>query len=100
MEEAENALLQCEHDKVNEEAKLQYLATQYENIKDWAKVFDDASTDEKKMILSRIIERIDVDRNYHLTIHFFVTTEDFEMRDRKQNATVVESQNCMSAKIG
>ena len=100
MEDAENALIQCQHEKYNEEAKLEYLATQYENIKDWAKVFDDASTDEKKMILSRIIERIEVDRDYHLTIHFFVTTEDFETRDRKQNATVVESQNCMQAKVG
>lgn len=100
MEEAENALLQCEHDKVNEEAKLQYLATQYRNIRDWAEVFDQASTDEKKMILSRIIERIEVDRNYHLTIHFFVTTEDFELSERRQNATVVESQNCMPTKVG
>ena len=77
LEACEAALLECQKEKENEEARLQYLSNQYQHIRDWAEVFDDASIEEKKMIISRIIERIDVDRNYHLTIHFFVTMESF-----------------------
>ena len=34
--------------------------------------------DIKKMILARMIERITVDRDYNVEIHFFVTVEDFD----------------------
>ena len=87
-------------EKENEEARLQYLSNQYQHIRDWAEVFDDASIEEKKMIISRIIERIDVDRNYHLTIHFFVTTEDFESSPDPTNATILESKNCLQFRVG
>ena len=46
------------------------------------------------------IERIDVDRNYHLTIHFFVTTEDFEMKSTAANATIRESDCCIQTRVG
>ena len=57
--------------------RLQYLSEQYSHISDWASEFDHASTDEKKMILARIIEKIEVDRDYHITITFFVSLDDF-----------------------
>lgn len=43
---------------------------------------------------------IDVDRNYHLTIHFFVTTEDFESSPDPTNATILESKNCLQFRVG
>lgn len=100
MEACETALRECRKESENEEARLQYLSMQYQHIRDWAEVFDDASIDEKKMIISRIIERIDVDRNYHLTIHFFVTTEDFELNPDPTNATILESKNCLQIRVG
>ena len=30
------------------------------------------------MILAKLIERIEVDRDYHLTIRFFISLQDFE----------------------
>ena len=83
IEACEATITEITHEKENEESRLRYLSTQYHNIRDWAEVFDTASTEEKKMILSRIIRRIEVDRNYHLTIQFFVTLEDFESSTHK-----------------
>ncbi len=40
-------------------------------------MFDEATTDAKKMILARLIEKITITRGYHITIQFFVTPEDF-----------------------
>ena len=74
---AESKLIACQQEKETEEARLQYLIEQYRSITDWAKEFDHADNDTRKMILARLIERIEVDRNYHLTIKFFVTIEEF-----------------------
>ena len=40
---AEEAIAECRREKEREEARLQYLSSQYQNIRDWAEVFDDAS---------------------------------------------------------
>ena len=96
----EDALVECRRERENEEAKLDYLSSQYKNISDWAEVFDDASIEEKKMILAKIIERIEVDRHYHLTIHFFVTLSDFETMSQVEGVTVVEADDCRATKVG
>ena len=96
----EDALVECRRERENEEAKLDYLSSQYKNISDWAEVFDDASIEEKKMILAKIIERIEVDRHYHLTVHFFVTLSDFETMSQVEGVTVVEADDCRATKVG
>jgi len=41
------------------------------------RTFNAANNDTEKMILARIIEKITVDRNYHITMTFFITENDF-----------------------
>lgn len=74
MNKAEAELQSAEKDR----AELKELVRQYESIHDWAEVFDAAEVDEKKMILSRIIGKITVNRNYDITIYFFLTLDDFK----------------------
>ena len=75
------------------EQKLQQLILQYRSISDWAEVFDTANNDEKKMILSRIIEKITVDKEYHLEIHFLITLDSFRREvEQLENATVSEDK--------
>ena len=97
---AEETLAECQRDREREEARLQYMSTQYQNIRDWAEVFDTANLDEKRMILSRIIERIDVDRNYHLTIRFFVTMEDFQAAVQSDQVTIREAETVIQMNVG
>ena len=100
--EAEQAMLECQAAKENEEERIRYLAEQYRNISDWASEFDNASNDEKKMILARIIERITVDRNYQLTITFFVSQEEFErkMGESDSNIKIVQASRSIRALAG
>lgn len=77
--EAEKKLVAYQEEKNMEDVRLQYLSEQYSNISDWAKEFDQADNDTKKMILARLIERIEIDRQYHLTIKFFITMEEFAL---------------------
>ena len=53
-------------------------AASYKNIQDWAAKFEGVPLDIKKMILARMIERITVDRDYNIEIHFYVTVDDFD----------------------
>ena len=73
------------------EQKLQQLILQYRSISDWAEVFDAANNDEKKMILSRIIEKITVDKEYHIELHFLITLDSFRRDvERLEHAMVSE----------
>lgn len=90
--QAESIMESCEADKDAEEERIQYLSQQYRSITDWAEEFDAADNDNKKMILARIIEKITVDRNYHLNITFFVTEESFQEKVGIEQSTVMISE--------
>ena len=74
----EQEILDCQNEVEDEEIRIAASATSYKNIQDWAAKFEGAPLDIKKMILARMIEKITVDRDYNIEIHFFVTVEDFD----------------------
>lgn len=47
------------------------------------------------MILARIIEKITVDRDYHITITFFITREDFfhDASSQQSNVAITETEH-------
>lgn len=51
--------------------------SQYDSLLEWANAFDHASPSAKKVIVSRIIERVDVHRNYQLKIKFRLSIDQF-----------------------
>ncbi len=77
VEVAEAYVAEIQSAKDDSENHLQQLMEQYRSIQDWAEVFDEASNDEKKMILSRIIQKITVNSKYEINIYFFLTLEGF-----------------------
>ena len=48
---------------------------QYDELLEWANAYDKASISAKKMIVSNMIERVDVSRGYHLQIKFRISVE-------------------------
>ena len=62
----------------DEEIRIATSATNYKNIQNWAAKFEGAPLDIKKMILARLLEKITVDRDYNIELHFYVTVEDFD----------------------
>ena len=89
---AEKVIAECEANKDAEAEHLRLLSIQYQNISDWALEFEGASDDEKKMILARIIEKITVDRHYHINITFFITEEDFQKQVEESRPDVHVSE--------
>ena len=86
---AQKKIEQYQNDREKEAERINYLAEQYRQIVDWADEFGSANNDTKKMILARIIEKITVDRNYHITMTFFTTEDDF-LKKAKESAPEME----------
>ena len=47
---------------------LENLDTYYEQFKGWSESFDSATNEEKKMIICKLISRIEVGRGYNVNI--------------------------------
>ena len=95
MEEAESEYEKAREEASQEEDRIEFLEKQYHKISNWAEQFDDADGDSKKMILAHLIERIDIRRDYHITIKFFVSLEDFFGKEQdgeheEQNEDTIE----------
>lgn len=76
-QETEEALQQAIHDNAFEEEQVKKLEYHFRSVIDWAEQFDHVPVDTQKMILARLIERIDVRKGYQVAIKFFVSLEDF-----------------------
>ena len=92
-------LSELENEKEAEESRLKYLIGQYEQINDWAAEFDAADNDTKKMILARLIEKITVDKDYHLSITFYVAADSFraQVTQEKPLIRIDEAEHCIPA---
>ena len=59
------------------QAMLDTLNAQYNDIISWADMYDSASMESKKMIVSCLIRRVEVYRDYRLHIDFNIDFEQF-----------------------
>ena len=64
-------------DYANAEGNEHRAELQYQRVQDWTTVFNAASTDEKKMILAQMIERVEVDSSYRINIYMKISENDF-----------------------
>ena len=92
---AQKKIEQYQDDREKETERINFLAEQYRQIADWAEEFGAANNDTKKMILARIIEKITVDRNYHITMTFFITEDDFREKamESASKLEIVEAED-------
>lgn len=89
MATAEEEVRNSENDTANERAQLKQLKAKYQEIIDWADAFEHLQGDSQKMVLARIIERVTVDRNYNLSITFYITREEFEGKVEKMESVSI-----------
>lgn len=59
------------------ETYLEKLSAKYDRFVEWSDIYDTATIETKKMIVSQIIERVDVFRGYRLRIKFSISVEQF-----------------------
>ena len=79
----------CKTDLAAAESQMRYLTEQYKYVKDWADKLQYAPDDLKKLIIARFIDRITVDRNYKITIYFYISSDSFQFEVVEKNGNVV-----------
>ena len=77
--ELKKAFEQAQADYDGGQAMLQSLNAQYDDIISWAELYDTASIEARKMIVSCLISRVEVYRDYKLHIDFNIDLEQFSV---------------------
>lgn len=75
--ELRDALATSEQEVSENESRLSVMGRQYDDLLEWAAVYDSASMSAKKMIVSHIIQRVDVFRGYELKLTLNISVEQF-----------------------
>ena len=78
-QELQAAFEQAQADYDAGEATLQALNSQYDEMISWAEMYDSASMESKKMIVSCLIRRVDVYRGYRVHIDFNIDFKQFSL---------------------
>ena len=72
-----NSLQMAEMDLNTSESNIDVLADKFNDIFGWARIYDDADMPTKKMIVSHLIDRVDVSRGYDIKITLNISVEQF-----------------------
>ena len=88
----EKVIADLQKQKDNEENHVKFLSSQYQSIMEWADTYDLMQRDEKKMVLAHLIERIEVRRDYYLSVTFYVALEDFQRETADGKTQLTEAQ--------
>jgi len=77
LQKTEAELQQAQTELDNCAARMEQIKNQHDELICWSKVFAKSSTAAKKMILSKLIERIEVSRGYEVNICFRISYAQF-----------------------
>lgn len=76
-EELREAQGRAEEELEESQTQIERIAGQYDDLLEWSAAFDSASISAKKVIVSRMIERVDVYRDYQLKLKLNISLEQF-----------------------
>ena len=76
-QEQKAALAAAQQDESEAVSLMQQMCRNYSQFVQWSDVYDTASVETKKMIVSQLFERIEVSRGYHLKVRLAITVKQF-----------------------
>ena len=76
-EELRTALNEAEKDYAESDSQLEVRSQQYDELLEWSAAYETASMSAKKVIVARMIERVDVYRGYELKLKLNISVEQF-----------------------
>lgn len=76
-EELRTALNEAEKDYAESDSQLEVRSQQYDDLLEWSAAYETASISAKKVIVARMIERVDVYRGYELKLKLNISVEQF-----------------------
>ena len=77
MDGAKAEYVELQNAKLNEAVGIRKLRTYYDDFRGWAEEFDAAPLEMKRMILSHLIDRVEVGRKYQVTIKLNMEYQQF-----------------------
>ncbi len=75
--DGEGRLEKLENDMLEKKEMVETILPAYRRFKTWAEEFDTADLEQKKMIACQLFERIEIGKDYRLTIYMNVTYKQF-----------------------
>ena len=76
-EELRNALNEAEKDYAESDSQIEVRSQQYDDLLEWSAAYETASISAKKVIVARMIERVDAYRGYQLKLKLNISVEQF-----------------------
>ena len=77
LDDAKAEYAELQNARLNEAAEIRKLHTYYDDFRGWAEEFDAAPLEMKRMILSHLIDRVEVGRKYQVTIKLNMEYQQF-----------------------
>ena len=77
LDDAKAEYAELQNARLNEAAEIRKLRTYYDDFRGWAEEFDTAPLEMKRMILSHLIDRVEVGRKYQVTIKLNMEYQQF-----------------------
>ena len=77
LDDAKAEYAELRNARLNEAAEIRKLRTYYDDFRGWAEEFDAAPLEMKRMILSHLIDRVEVGRKYQVTIKLNMEYQQF-----------------------
>jgi DNA invertase Pin-like site-specific DNA recombinase len=77
LRETEDKLVQLNYGLNNSQGAMKMLDSYYEQFRSWAEEFEDASLEERKMIICQLVREINISKGYALDIVLDVNYEQF-----------------------
>ena len=77
LDDAKAEYAELQNERLNEAAEIRKLRTYYDDFRGWAEEFGTAPLEIKRMILSHLIDRVEVGRKYQVTIKLNMEYQQF-----------------------
>ena len=73
----ESPINEAEKDYAESDSQIEVRSQQYDDLLEWSAAYETASISAKKVIVARMIERVDVYRGYQLKLKLNISVEQF-----------------------
>lgn len=81
LDDAKGEYAELQNARLNEAAEIRKLRTYYNDFRGWAEEFDTAPLEMKRMILSQLINKVEVGRKYQVNVKFNMKYQQFVKHD-------------------
>ena len=100
LDDAKGEYAELQNARLNEAAEIRKLRTYYNDFRGWAEEFDTAPLEMKRMILSQLINKVEVGRKYQVNVKFNMKYQHLWNMMQRQKAAIYKKYLNQKLKVG